>query len=118
MPSSLPHVKAGKLRGRALSVPERSPQLPDLPAVAEPGYAGYEAIARTGIVAPAKTPPVLFDKLNAEMVKIMNQADVRDRFHALSFMTIGNRRAEFAAYVKAEFAKWGKAAKDSSVKAD
>jgi tripartite-type tricarboxylate transporter receptor subunit TctC len=48
----------------------------------------------------------------------MNLADVRDRFHALSFTTIGNSRAEFAAYIQSEYAKWGKAAKESGARAD
>ena len=118
LPAVLPHIKSGKLRGLALSAPKRSPHLPDLPTVAESGYAGFEAVGWVGIAAPVKTPDAVLNALNAEMVKIMRQPDIRERFDTLAFTPIGNSRAEFAAYIKSEFAKWGKAVKESGARAD
>ena len=71
-----------------------------------------------GMAAPAKTPPVILDKLNAELVRVMQLPDVRERSNAQAFTTIGNSRAEFAAFIQSEAARWGKAVRDSGAKAD
>jgi tripartite-type tricarboxylate transporter receptor subunit TctC len=118
LPAVMPHVKAGKLRGLGLATLKRSPFLPDLPTIAESGYPGYEAVGWVGIAAPAKTPPAILDKLNAEVVKIINQPDVRERLQTLAFTPIGDTRAQFAAYIKSEIAKWGKVVKESGARAD
>lgn len=118
IPAVLPHIKSGRLRGLGIATLKRSPFLPDLATIAESGYAGFEAVGWIGIAAPAKTPPAILDKLNAEMVKIINQPDVQERLATLAFTPVGDTRAEFAAYIKSEIAKWGKAVKDSGAKAD
>jgi tripartite-type tricarboxylate transporter receptor subunit TctC len=118
LPAAMPNVKAGKLYGLALAALKRSPFLPDMPTIAESGYPGYEALGWVGIAAPAKTPSAILDKLNAEMVRILNQPDVRERLNSLAFTPIGDSRAQFAAYIKSEIAKWGKVVKDSGAKAD
>jgi tripartite-type tricarboxylate transporter receptor subunit TctC len=118
LPAVMPHVKAGKLRGLGLATLKRSPFLPELPTIAESGYPGYEAVGWVGIAAPAKTPPAILDKLNAEVVKIINQPDVRERLQTLAFTPIGDTRAQFAAYIKSEIAKWGKVVKASGARAD
>ena len=118
IPATLPHIKSGKLRGLGIATLKRSQFLPDLPTIAESGYAGFEAVGWIGIAAPAKTPAEILDKLNAEMVKIINQPDVQERLAALAFTPVGDTRAQFAAYMEAEIAKWGKAVKESGAKAD
>jgi tripartite-type tricarboxylate transporter receptor subunit TctC len=118
IPAVLPHVKSGKLRGLGIATLKRSPYAPDLPTIAESGYPGFEAVGWIGIAAPAKTPPAILDKLNAEMVKILGQPDVKDRLATLAFTPVGDTRAQFADYIKAEIAKWGKAVKESGAKAD
>lgn len=118
LPAAMPQVKAGKLRGLALAALQRSPFLPELPTIAESGFPGYEAVGWVGIAAPAKTPPAIVDKLNAEMVKILRQPDVRERFNTLAFTPIGDTRAQFAAYIKSELAKWSKVVKESGARAD
>ncbi len=118
IPATQPHIKSGKLRGLGIATLKRSAFLPDLPTIAESGYAGFEAVGWIEIAAPAKTPAAILDKLNAEMVKILNQPDVKERLSTLAFTPVGDTRAQFAAYIKSEIAKWGKAVKESGAKAD
>jgi tripartite-type tricarboxylate transporter receptor subunit TctC len=118
LPAAMPNIKAGKLYGLALAALKRSPFLPDMPTIAESGCPGYEARGWVGIAAPAKTPPAVLDILNAEMVRILGQPDVRERLNSLAFTPIGDTRVQFAAYIKSEIAKWGKVVKDSGARAD
>ena len=118
IPATRPHIQSGKLRGLGIATLQRSPFLPDLPTIAEQGYPKFEAVGWIGIAAPAKTPPAILDKLNAEMVRILNQPDVKERLAGLAFTPVPGTRAEFAAYMKAEIAKWGQAVKDSGAKAE
>jgi tripartite-type tricarboxylate transporter receptor subunit TctC len=118
IPATLPQIKAGRLRGLGIATLKRSQFLPDLPTIAEAGYAGFEAVGWIGIAAPAKTPTAILDKLNAEMVKIIHEPDVQERLATLAFTPVGDTRAQFAAFMKSEIAKWGKAVKESGAKAD
>jgi tripartite-type tricarboxylate transporter receptor subunit TctC len=118
LPATMPHVKAGKLRGLGLAAVKRSPLVPEMPTIAEQGHPGYETLGWVGIVAPARTPPAILDKLNAEMVRILNQPDVAERFNSFASTPIGDSREHFAAYIKSEIAKRGKIVKDSGAKAD
>ncbi|MGH8616234.1 MAG: Bug family tripartite tricarboxylate transporter substrate binding protein [Burkholderiales bacterium] len=118
IPAVRPHILSGRLRGLGIATLARSPYLPDLPTIAESGYPKFEAVGWIGIAAPAGTPPAILDKLNAEMVRILNQADVKERLAALAFTPVPGTRAEFAAYIKSEIAKWGQAVKDSGAKAE
>jgi len=118
IPAVRPHILSGRLRGLGIGTLKRSPFLPDLPTIAESGYPKFEAVGWIGIAAPAKTPGPILDKLNAEMNKILAKPDVKERLDSLAFTPVGGTRAEFAAYIKSEIAKWGKAVKDSGAKAD
>ena len=118
IPATLPHIKSGKLRGLGIATLKRSQFAPDLPTIAESGYPGFEAVGWIGIAAPANTPTAILDKLNAEMVKILNQPDVKERLATLAFTPVGDTRAQFATYIKSEIAKWGKAVKESGAKVD
>ena len=118
IPATLPHMKSGKLRGLGIATLTRSPFMPELPTIAESGYPGFEAVGWIGIVAPAKTPEPILTKLNAEMVRILKDADVKQRLDTLAFTAVGGTRAEFAAFIKSEIAKWGKAVRDSGAKAE
>lgn len=118
IPATRPHIVSGKLRGLGIATTSRSPFLPDLPTIAEAGYPGFEAVGWIGIAAPAGTPPGILDKLNAEMVRILNEPDVKERLAALAFTPAPGSRAEFGAYIKSEIAKWGKAVKASGARVD
>ena len=118
IPATLPLIKAGRLRGLGIATLKRSTLLPDLPTIAEAGYPGFEAVGWIGIVAPAKTPPAILDKLNAEIVRVVKQPDVTERLNALAFDPVPGTRAEFGAFMKAEIAKWGKAVRESGAKAE
>jgi len=118
IPAVRPHILSGRLRGLGIGTLKRSPFLPDLPTIAESGYPGFEAVGWIGIAAPAKTPALILDKLNKEMAKILSDPDVKERLATLAFTPVGDTRAQFAAYIKSEIAKWGKAVKDSGARAD
>ena len=114
----LAQVKAGKLRPLGVAIPQRSPYLPDVPTIAEQGYKGFESVGWIGLCAPAKTPAAILDKLNAEVKKMLASPEARAKMADLAFTPVGDSRAEFAAWIKAEIAKWSKIAKDSGARAD
>jgi len=118
VPGVLAQVKAGKLRALGVAIPKRSPYLPDVPTIAEQGYPGFESVGWIGLAAPAKTPPAILDRLNAELRKMLEDPAVKARLDQLAFTPVGDSRAEFTAFVKSEIAKWTKVAKDSGAKAD
>ena len=118
VPAVLPHAKSGKLRALAVGSATRSPFLPDVPTVAESGYPGFEAVGWIGLAAPARTPDAILDKINAEVVKSLGTADMKERFAGLGVTPIGDSRAQFTAFVRGEIAKWGKLIKDANIKAD
>ena len=118
MTSVLPHVKSGKMRGLAVSTLARSPFLPELPTVAESGYPGFEVAGWTGLLAPARTPRPVLDKLEKEMIAVLKKPDVKELFNTLAFTPAGESRDEFKRFIISEIAKWAKAVKDSGTKID
>ena len=119
-PSStvLPHVKTGRLRALAVTTVSRLPSLPELPTVAESGLKGYETITWFGFVAPAKTPPAIVTRLNAEIVKVLPLPEVRNMFASQGIETLGGTPDQFASYIRDEIAKWAKAIRLSGAKAE
>ena len=89
-----------------------------IPTLNEAGVPGYEVVSWQGIFAPAGTPNEIVQKLNTELVKILNMPDVRERFEGLGLDTVGNTPEEFAAFQKAEIAKWAKVVRSANIKAD
>jgi tripartite-type tricarboxylate transporter receptor subunit TctC len=106
--ATVPHVKSGRLRAIAVAGDRRARALPDVPTVAEQGYPGYEANSWNGIVAPAKTPRAVIEKLNAAIVKVLQMSDVRDHMIADGAEPVHNHPDQFAGYITACHAKWGK----------
>ena len=118
IPAALPQIKAGKLRGLGIATPKRSPFLPELPTIAEQGYAGFEAVGWIGMSAPTGTPNAILDKLNTEFNRMLADETVKERLNTLAFTPVGGTRKEFGDYVKSEIAKWGKAVKESGARVD
>jgi tripartite-type tricarboxylate transporter receptor subunit TctC len=118
MTSSMGYIRSGKVRAIGVTTEKRSAMLPDIATLAEQGLKGFDATTLTGIVAPAATPKEVVDRLHAALQKVLAQPAVRDRFASLGADTIGSTPAEFAAYIKEDFAKWSKVVKDANIKVD
>jgi len=99
-------VQAGKLRAIAVTTSKRFPLLPDIPAIAESGYPGFEALAWNGLVAPAGTPRPVIDRINAEVNAILKLPDVAQKMNASGFDLIGGTPEDFAKLIAAESARW------------
>ena len=114
--SALPQVRAGKLRGLAVTSSKRSSSAPELPTVAEAGnLAGYEATIWFGLVAPAGTPREITTRLATELAKVVRQPALRERFAPQGVELAATTPEEFADFIKAEIPKWGKVLKDANV---
>ena len=118
MTSVLPHVKSGRLRGLAVSSATRSPFLPQLPTIAESGYAGFEVAGWSGVFAPARTPDAVLDKIDRELIAVLKRPEIKEHFNQLAFVVASESREEFRRHLVAEIAKWAKAIKDSGTKID
>jgi tripartite-type tricarboxylate transporter receptor subunit TctC len=116
--STLPHIKAGRLRALAVTGAQRSPAAPDVPTIAESGFPGFEATAWYGVLAPAKTPKPVVSRLHNDIVKVLQEPDVKNRLSGLGFEIVGSTPEQFSAYIKSEIKKWAKAVKASGAKAD
>jgi len=108
MLSSLPHVKAGKLRPLAVTGRERSPLLPDVPTMRESGFKDFEFYSWYGLWAPAKVPAEIVKKLDAASAKIMASTEVKERLASLGFESAYKNSADFAKYIDAEMARYQK----------
>ena len=116
--SALPHIKSGRSRALAVSSSSRIASLPDLPTVAEAGLPGFEVGVWFGIQAPAGTPRDIVKRLNAEILRSLSVAEVRERLAGLGVDVVSNTPEEFAAFIKSEIAKWGRVVKDSGARID
>jgi tripartite-type tricarboxylate transporter receptor subunit TctC len=117
--SSMPQVRAGKLKGLAVTTPARSAIAPDIPTMVEAGVAGYEIAPWFAAYAPAGTPPAVIDKLNAEMRRILALPDVRTAFVDQQGMTlIASSPAELGAHTQREIAKWARVVKATGARAE
>jgi tripartite-type tricarboxylate transporter receptor subunit TctC len=114
----LPHIKAGKLKPIAVTGAKRSPQLPDVPTFAEAGIAGFESYAWYGFFAPAKTPKEIITKLNSETLKVMKTPGFKKILEETGSDFVGDTPENFAAFIKAEAAKWSKIVKESGATVD
>jgi tripartite-type tricarboxylate transporter receptor subunit TctC len=118
LPSAMPHLKAGTLRPLAVTTPRRSVALPDVPTVAESGYPGFAISTWYGVWAPAGTPGPVVQRLSREIAAIVRLPEVRQQFAGLGAEPVGNTPEEFAAFTKAELAKWAGIVKRSGAKID
>jgi tripartite-type tricarboxylate transporter receptor subunit TctC len=112
-----PLVKEGKLRAFAVSSRKRSALVPELPTMAESGFPGYEAVPWFGLMAPAKTPQAVIDKVHDETVKVLAIPEVRKALENQGLDVIGGTPAEFAEVIRTETPYWAKVIKEAGIKA-
>jgi len=101
------YVKSGKLVALAIASPARSPELPDVPTVAESGLPGFEVTSWYGIVTRAGTPPAIIARVRRDMAEALRQDDVRAKLANVGLEPVGSTPDAFAAMIKAETRKWG-----------
>jgi tripartite-type tricarboxylate transporter receptor subunit TctC len=116
--SSGPFIKAGKLRALAVTTARRSQSIPELPTVAESGLPGYEAMPWLGLVAPAGTPQPVVDRLQREIVEILKEPELRERFKGWGLDIIGNTPVEFASFLRRDIDLWTRVITTAKIKAD
>jgi tripartite-type tricarboxylate transporter receptor subunit TctC len=111
----MPHVKAGKLRLLAVGGAKRSPFLPDTPTMVEAGVPGYVNASWGAIIAPARTPKAIIDRLNADIVAILNEPDTKERLAGLSAEVVANSPADAAAFMNSEEVRLTKLIRDVGI---
>ena len=113
---STPLIKAGRLRAIAVSGTRRSQGMPEVPTVAESGVPGFEAGSWYGLLAPAATPRPIVERLNREVVRIVQLPEVRERLAAEAFEIPGDTPEQFAAHIRSDVAKWAKVVKETGIR--
>lgn len=115
---SIPRVRAGQLRALGVTSAKRIASMPDLPTLEEQGLAGFDVTAWFGIFAPAKTQRSIIDRLSEETRRATASADLRKRLLDLGAEPLGSTPEEFARFVAAEYAKWGRVVKEADIRAE
>ncbi len=116
--SAVGQIKAGKIRGIAVTTAKRSALFPDLPTVSEAGLPGFDANNWYGLLVPAKTPRPIVNRLNADATKVLNMPDIKQFLVAQGLDPHPGTPEQFGNYIKSEIKKWAKVVKDSGAKAD
>ena len=118
MPSAIPHIQNRRLRALAVASMQRAAAVPSVPTFEESGFPGFEASAWNAVLAPAGTPGDIIVRLNRAIAKIVHSPEVSEKLTAQGADPIGDAPAEFAAYLRAEVAKWAKVVQVSGAKID
>ncbi len=118
MPSAIGYVRAGRLRGVAVTTDRRSPSTPELPTIAEAGVTGYEAGSWYGLSVPAGTSKEIVARLHAETIKVLAVPEVKERLFNAGFEIVTSTPEQFAAFTRSEIQKWAKVVKSAGLKAD
>ncbi len=113
---AVPLVKAGKLRALGITSAKRSPVAPELMTVSEAGFPGFEVSGWFGWLAPARTPRNVVARLNAEIVKVLNTPDIRERLLSQSTEPAGGTPEAFTAFIKSEHARWARVIREANIK--
>ena len=114
---SAPQIAAGKLRAIGVTGTGRSPAVPQVPTISESGLPGFEAVTWYGMLAPGATPRAIVERLNAEVVRILQSPEVRERFVKEAFEVPADTPDQFASIIKAELARWAKVVKATGARA-
>jgi tripartite-type tricarboxylate transporter receptor subunit TctC len=115
LPSAISHIRGGRLTAIAVTSEKRFPLTPDLPTVSESGLHGFETTAWQGLVAPAKTPSAIIQRLNAEAVQVLNQPVMRERLTQNGAVAVGSTPEELWAFARAQIEKWAKVIKAAGI---
>jgi tripartite-type tricarboxylate transporter receptor subunit TctC len=118
MPSILSHVKAGSLRGLAVTTKDRVAVVADIPTIAESGVPGFDVFSWFGFFVPAKTPPDIVARINADTNAALAHASVKPRFEELGATPKGSTPAELAAFLKSEIDKWGPVIQEAKIRVE
>jgi len=118
IPNVINHVRAGKMKAFAVSSPKRSILAPEIPTVAEAGLPGYEVAVWFGVLVPMGTPADAVQRLNVEIVKILNDPGIRERFGKQGVEVQTSTPDQYQAFVRNEVARWAKVIKEAGIKAD
>jgi tripartite-type tricarboxylate transporter receptor subunit TctC len=116
--SAMPHVRAGRLTGLAVTSRNRTRSAPELPTVAESGYPGFEVTGWFGVLAPAKTPPAVVAKLNDEIVRILRLPEVEQRLVSQAAEPVASEPQAFAQHIANETRKWAQVVKQAGIRPD
>ncbi len=117
-PSSMPHVKTGRLRALAMTGAQPSAAMPDVQTIAASGVPGFETYGWYGLLVPAGTPPSIITRLHATILKAMAAPEVSERIVADGSEKVGNTPEQFAEYIKRDIPRWAKVIKESGARAD
>jgi tripartite-type tricarboxylate transporter receptor subunit TctC len=118
MPSIISHVRAGSLRGLAVTTKERVAVVPDIPTIAESGVPGFDVFSWFGFFVPARTPPDVVAKINADTNAALAHASVKSRFEELGATPKGSTQAELAFFLKSETDKWGPVIQEAKIRVE
>jgi len=118
VPNVIQHVRSGKMKALAVSTAKRSPLAPEVPSLDEAGVPGYDLSVWFGVLAPAGTPREIVQRLNTEIVKILQSAEVKERFLKQGVEVQTSTPSDFDAFVRSEVARWAKVINDAGIRAD
>jgi tripartite-type tricarboxylate transporter receptor subunit TctC len=118
VPAAQPHVASGALRALAITSLKRSPAMPEVPTFDESGYKGFEVDHMQGLLVPVGTPRAIVDRINAEIVKGLDDPEIRKRLLFLGFDPVGNKPEEFAQQIRVQLPKWEKLVKSAGIKVE
>ncbi len=118
MPTVLEHVKAGSLRGLAVTTKERVAVVPDLPTISESGLPGFDVFSWFGFFVPARTPEGVIARINADTNAALVYPSVKSRFEDLGATPKGSTPVELAAFLKSEIDKWGPVIRDAKIRVE
>jgi len=115
---AIPLVKAGKLKAIAVTSPRRAPALPDVPTIAESGFPGFEDRTWVGMFVPSATPAAVVARLNADVERVLQLPEIRERMAAIAFEPLGGAPQAFAQFVRSEAVKFAKFVREAGIKAE
>jgi len=118
IPTPLMHIRAGKLRGLAVTAAQRSPSLPELPTLAEAGVPGFDVSSWYGVYAPAGLPRDILMKLNKAFNEALQTPDIRNQLSGQGWTVVGGTPEQFAAHTQAEFDRWARVVKAANVRVE